>query len=332
MKKKLLLLAVTTLLCGALMGCSALAPIIRDTLSKLPRETHTEATEEPAAIQAGPETVLDLISLPTETPVETPAAQQTVVDQEITLDFAFGQRTGLYTGQVKDGLPDGQGEFIRIGETDNLWTYTGTWAGGHFDGPGITEWTTGWKEQGIYENDYLIQGEESYQGSIVYQGAFQDGMYHGSGRFYDLTGELIYEGIFDYDYLNENAEERYNRADCYAPMCESLTPEMYNDCLNNPDAYIGRKVYMSGDVGYVWHDEDWSPAYADFAVDNMSDWAGTAYEVEVYYRYGIDEAMVQQGNWVDVFGVIVGVYSTQTESGETYSVPVVDAHFVNIIY
>jgi hypothetical protein len=36
-----------------------------------------------------------------------PALAQQVTDAEMTLDFYFGTRTGWYTGEVSDGLPDG---------------------------------------------------------------------------------------------------------------------------------------------------------------------------------------------------------------------------------
>lgn len=83
------------------------------------------------------------------------AASEQATDLTLTLDFAFGERTGVYTGGVSGGLPDGEGSFTsRNGEGDE-WTYTGGWVDGHIEGDGVTVWVSGWEEEGQYADDLL---------------------------------------------------------------------------------------------------------------------------------------------------------------------------------
>lgn len=80
-----------------------------------------------------------------------------VVDQEMTLDFSFGARTGSYTGHLNgNGLPDGEGSFECINSEGVTWKYTGTFVNGHMEGYGETDWDEGYREYGNYKNDVWI--------------------------------------------------------------------------------------------------------------------------------------------------------------------------------
>ena len=74
---------------------------------------------------------------------------------EITLELSYGERTGTYTGDMVDGLPDGQGKFTTVNEDGEEWTYEGSFKKGHFEGEGTTTWEDGAKEIGIYKNDVI---------------------------------------------------------------------------------------------------------------------------------------------------------------------------------
>ena len=56
----------------------------------------------------------------------TPAVEN-VSDLSLTLSFDFGDRTGSYTGEMVDGLPNGYGSFSTINSDENGWTYEGEW-------------------------------------------------------------------------------------------------------------------------------------------------------------------------------------------------------------
>ncbi|WP_230268241.1 hypothetical protein [Allobaculum fili] len=82
--------------------------------------------------------------------------------EEMTLHLSYGDRTGVYSGDMKDGIPDGQGKFTSKNDEGESWTYTGTFKDGHFEGDGETVWKSGGREVGTYENDVLVpmEGDE----------------------------------------------------------------------------------------------------------------------------------------------------------------------------
>ena len=76
--------------------------------------------------------------------------------KEITLDLSFGSRTGTYSGEMKDGVPDGEGTFKTTNKDGETWTYKGEFKNGHFEGEGETIWESGQKEIGTYKNDEIL--------------------------------------------------------------------------------------------------------------------------------------------------------------------------------
>ncbi len=102
----------------------------------------------------------------------------TACGQKLTLDFAFGSRTGTYSGNMTDGLPNGYGKFTTKNDNGDGWTYEGNWSKGHFEGEGKTTWESGEMEEGVYKDDKIvpIAGDEvkglyadpkSYQNKVV---------------------------------------------------------------------------------------------------------------------------------------------------------------------
>ncbi|WP_435892015.1 hypothetical protein, partial [Klebsiella pneumoniae] len=63
--------------------------------------------------------------------------------KEITLHLSYGDRTGIYSGDMKEGIPHGQGTFTSENEEGIKWTYEGEFKEGHFDGEGKTTWKDG---------------------------------------------------------------------------------------------------------------------------------------------------------------------------------------------
>lgn len=77
--------------------------------------------------------------------------------KEITLNLAYGDRTGTYSGDVNEqGLPHGQGKFTSTNAEGEKWTYEGGFKNGHFDGEGKTTWKSGTVEIGTYKDDVII--------------------------------------------------------------------------------------------------------------------------------------------------------------------------------
>jgi hypothetical protein len=99
-----------------------------------------------------------------------PAALAEQADgMELTLPFAFGERTGRYTGTLSGGLPGGNGSFVYKNGEDVGWTYNGSWSGGHMEGYGVTVWEDGWRAEGLYSGDYLNGEGAEYNGNILWR-------------------------------------------------------------------------------------------------------------------------------------------------------------------
>lgn len=121
-----------------------------------------------------------------------PAAESAL---ELTLEFSFGERTGSYRGEVKDGLPHGQGSFTSQNADGGAWTYAGEWDMGHWNGKGRSEWEDGTYHEGEYQNDVAegqgVRGTETER----YEGTFRNGVI-AEGKYY-YKDVLLFEGEFD---------------------------------------------------------------------------------------------------------------------------------------
>lgn len=149
-------------------------------------------------------------------------------DQEITLEFSFGERTGIYSGDINsDGLPDGYGTFASENSSGDTWTYEGDWINGHWEGTGASTWEDGAQYQGEFSNDVQSgQGSYTLTSGDKYVGTFVDGEPLGEGTLYYSDGSHLsgeFNGLF-------NAQGTYYSSDgySYAAILEtnelSLTP------------------------------------------------------------------------------------------------------------
>lgn len=94
---------------------------------------------------------------------------------EITLDFSFGSRVGIYYGDFdSDGLPTGNGTF----ECQTAgWVFTGEWESGHWNGTGVTKWEDGTTYDGEYQDDKICgKGVYTFSDGTVISGKFADGI------------------------------------------------------------------------------------------------------------------------------------------------------------
>ena len=58
----------------------------------------------------------------------------TVDKMEITLDLHHdGQRDGIYSGEMKNNLPNGNGSFETEGVSGSIWIYEGDWVDGQME-------------------------------------------------------------------------------------------------------------------------------------------------------------------------------------------------------
>jgi len=135
---------------------------------------------------------------------------------EMTLQLSFGDRTGIYSGEVnEDGLPDGQGSFETTNSAGEKWTYTGTFVNGHFEGEGETSWSSGQKEIGIYHEDQ-IQPEPAENVSKMFKSP-EEYKYHCftfTGKVFNVVGydngQLHFQMNEDIENYDNNTYVIYN--------------------------------------------------------------------------------------------------------------------------
>lgn len=72
---------------------------------------------------------------------------------EITLNCTFGDMSGIYSGETKNGIPHGKGKFVSQNKNQSGWYYEGDFVDGHFEGTGQTVFQNGQIQQGNYEKD-----------------------------------------------------------------------------------------------------------------------------------------------------------------------------------
>jgi hypothetical protein len=236
---------------------------------------------------------------------------------EMTLDFSFGQRAGLYTGTMKDGLPDGEGSFITENTEQQQWTYTGTWVAGHLEGQGASVWEDGWRDEGTYANDMLNgAGAEYYDDVLVRQGTYENGQLV-RGSFYTDSGILYYEGEANDWRPIESQQARAARLD--ALLADVFEVDDYDAVWRNYDSYIGEAVLLGGTVSYLWTTDD-TTGYCDFALDIEGD---ADHWTEVFGHASMDETVAELGEEnLLVFGYVLPKYEWSDESG-TYETPIV---------
>lgn len=136
------------------------------------------------------------ICLAESTPEETAA----VVNMPYTLALATGEREGLYTGGVKDGLPEGFGVFVTHNSEGVEWHYIGNWENGQFSGEGAQYWENGMVMKGEYAKNEKQNPYVRWYDSLMTKW-FDD--YDADGNRHFIT---YYPGSFEQKYCEGFAD------------------------------------------------------------------------------------------------------------------------------
>lgn len=87
------------------------------------------------------------------------AEAETVVKMKYTVALPDVIREGIYTGEVKNGVPHGYGVFEAINSDLINWHYVGEWVDGNMCGKGGQYWDNGESRVGLYESNRIVLGE-----------------------------------------------------------------------------------------------------------------------------------------------------------------------------
>jgi len=251
---------------------------------------------------------------------ESKTSTQTVTDKEMTLTFSFGERTGIYTGEAVNDLPQGNGKFSGISTQGVAWNYEGQWVNGHMQGQGTTEWVDGFTESGLYQNDFLNgEGKEVLDSVLMYEGNYKNGNYDGQGILYNSFGETVYLGVFANGYLKETSEQRQARLDPFKQQC---VQSAYIDYYESAKLGTEEKVIIPGTIFQVYEKNEEEPALASFLMAADNDKNNI---VQVYYRLNEGEQRPSENQKVTLWGTTGTLYSYTSDTGETLTIPVAEA-------
>ena len=257
---------------------------------------------------------------PTVKPTAAPV-KSSVVEQDITLQMAFGERTGFYTGELLNGLPDGAGSFTTQNPDGESWTYEGNWKQGHFSGEGATYWESGFTESGWYDNDALNgQGQEVWYDALQYEGGFSNSNYHGKGTLYNCFEDTVFTGEFENGFIVETEQARLERVNAFKSKSKSIKHEdLYTACQEGSDLCIS----WTGQVSDVYFDADNDPGYCYIYLFNPD--TNDYEEVGVSYTLSKGEAPPAVEEIVTIWGTPQYLSSDTLEDGTEWTIPQVMA-------
>ena len=125
--------------------------------------------------------------------------------------YTSGSDTGTYTGQWKNGEPNGQGTI----KWENGSVYEGEWKDGIENGQGVYTYVNGDRYEGEMLNGYA-DGQGTFWGSSgnVYTGEWKNGQPNGQGTMTYANGDR-YEGEWKDDYPDGQGTMTYANGDYY---------------------------------------------------------------------------------------------------------------------
>ncbi|MDO4557018.1 MAG: hypothetical protein Q4B70_18055 [Lachnospiraceae bacterium] len=235
---------------------------------------------------------------------------QTVEDTKMTLDLnGIGEREGVYTGEVKEELPNGEGKFITENEEGVEWYYEGSWVNGQMEGTGCQVWDElGQKHEGNYKDSHYEGKGKWYENDVlIYEGNFVNDLYDGKGKLLNANGDTVYEGKFKAGVpTNQDA------------VRNSAKSVSFDDLARDEMAYYGDIVSVSGEIIQVLEGED---GYAEYRLALNDDWSDVVF---LSYQRPEGEVRIIEGDVITIYGISTGLYTYESTSGADITVPYVN--------
>ena len=131
-------------------------------------------------------------------------ATDKLITVRISMEGESDEYDGLYTGELKDGLPNGEGAFMRDTDAGSL-TYKGFFSNGKITGDGVLTLKTVDEGKLKYEGRFVDGALEGYGvttltfdgETLSRRGTYTNGVYTPSkGETFDYLGQMNLYGIF----------------------------------------------------------------------------------------------------------------------------------------
>jgi len=262
------------------------------------------------------EAEITLTPAPTMTPTPTPEPTPEIIvvsNMDYSISMPVGLRTGKYSGDTIEGVPNGIGRFDSQNSAGEKWWYVGEWVDGVFDGEGYCEWESGSKNTGIYKNYELNgEGEIKYVNGAVLKGTFVDGTISGRGQYLANMGKVLYEGTFEDGKLTRTQEELDALKTELKTQAENIS---YKEYAKHPYEYEGKLLYVKGRVA-------WINEYNNGLIEGAL-YVNGSYSYPIYFSYWISktEARILEKENVELWGIFDGIYSYESIEGELITLP-----------
>ncbi len=215
-----------------------------------------------------------------------------------SVHFEQGSRMGEYSGEMIDGIPDGQGFFSYYLEDGRHATYHGKFEDGEIMGIGTMTYEDGSKYVGEFYSGVLNGYGIVYNsdGYIVKKGNFISGRLNGEGTIYDNFGEEIYSGRFAADTPIESD---------YKAVCTETT---FAQLEADTEKYVNKNLAISGVITDIAIQEDMTIYY-------IISIAGNNHKNICIELVGNKKVNIRQGDKLTFYGYCSGYRQYISNSG-----------------
>ncbi len=234
-----------------------------------------------------------------------------VKNHNCSVRFADGSREGIYTGEMYDEVPEGNGSFSYVIEGRHI-TYNGEFTKGEITGFGTMLFKDGSRHVGFFEQGVLDGYGMWYNsnGKIIKKGEFISGRLNGIGTIYDSLGVEIYSGRFISDIP---AERTYK---------ESCTETTFAQLEANIEKYINKNVIISGVITEIAIQEDMTVYY----IMNI---AGNSNKNICIEYIGDEKINIRQGDKLSFYGYCSGYRQYMSSAGIPNGGMIIKTYFVD---
>lgn len=213
--------------------------------------------------------------------------------------------TGLYSGQMDKGTPQGQGRFIvssavPISEESRkngiFSEYTGSWSDGTFEGEGTLTYADG----SVVSGEFLSGEYDGLMTTITTDSEYElahyaHGVLYGLVRRYSASGALL-------------ASDYYINGESIAPIRESAETVDYYNLFYEADTYAGKAIQIQGMVVKKLERQNSSLFLIRDA--NGNDYAVASMKADGETRFLTpDSPLLMVGDRVNVCGISTGLYN-----------------------
>ncbi len=248
------------------------------------------------------------ILTPEPTPIPTPKVEH-VENMEYSIMLPdVGERSGKYTGETLDGVPDGHGKFETQNAEGVKWFYTGLWKNGEWNGAGSTVWSSGQEEGGIYKN-YLLNGEGwvKFSSGRKLSGTYKDGKLNGNGSFLSKEGIQVISCTFKNGRPQRSSEDIEDEV---KNLKKKSSNPRFPEYAKNPNKYQGDLVTIVGKVGWISYEEPETGGIEGVIYVNGK------WDNKVYFIYYLseNEPRIIENERIELWGILDGLTSPDTMS------------------